>query len=447
MKRKNRKKLSKNHKKIGLKKVKHFAIFTMVIQIIAFALSLFSKKSAKEGLKNLITDEQKDIKNLIDGREDLPTFFHRSLNHFKDFFIPHAGNDHKPHSVRTKSLIIYILLAVMVKLTATGTLYILYPSPGRMSELVASKMLELTNRTREEMGIHPLRLDPVLTAAAEVKGRDMILRNYFAHDTPDGKRPWEWIDKSKYDYVYAGENLAMGFNQAEFVQQAFMESPAHKKNILNENYRDVGLAVVNGEIDGKKTDILVEMFGALRNDVFLAQEIVGNKTITNSEVAENDNTTSEKPEEFTPEVSDTNNLSFELLQQQDTNSNIPTVEAQAEGDDFLADDSMVVAGEESWENSFERENEENINEGILLVASTGRSSKSLFDWIIEISNIIFIAFIIFITISLILNIFIKIRIQHSHLIVQSIVVLALLSSLIISKLHFLESISSTLRIL
>jgi hypothetical protein len=69
--------------------------------------------------------------------------------------------------------------------------------------------------------------------------------------------------ESGYDYVYAGENLAKGFNSSQGVHNAWMASKSHRENILNANYREVGIAVVPGELNGDYVILVVQMFGSL----------------------------------------------------------------------------------------------------------------------------------------------------------------------------------------
>ena len=89
----------------------------------------------------------------------------------------------------------------------------------------------------------------------------MLLKNYWAHNSPDGKTPWEFIKEAGYSYVYAGENMARGFNTSLDVTNAWMASPTHRANMLSSNYSDVGFAVVTGNLSGEETVLVVEEFG------------------------------------------------------------------------------------------------------------------------------------------------------------------------------------------
>ncbi len=184
------------------------------------------------------------------------------LHHTKHFFIPHKGNNHKPHALRGPALRIYSSALIIVKLFVTGFLFTLYPSTAEFSAITSSQILSLTNQSRQEAGVAPLTLNSKLNNAAQLKGKDMIADNYFAHTAPDGTTPWSFLKQAGYSYTAAGENLAMDFTEAESVHEALMNSESHRKNILNSKYKEMGIAVVTGPINGRDTILLVEFFGA-----------------------------------------------------------------------------------------------------------------------------------------------------------------------------------------
>ncbi len=123
--------------------------------------------------------------------------------------------------------------------------------------------ISLTNKFREENNLSPLRENRSLNRAAEEKVKDMFEKGYFDHLSPDDITPWHWIKESGYQYKYAGENLAKGFFNNEKTVRALMRSPSHRKNILNEKYQDIGVAVISGNFkdEGEKT-IIVQMFAS-----------------------------------------------------------------------------------------------------------------------------------------------------------------------------------------
>jgi hypothetical protein len=101
----------------------------------------------------------------------------------------------------------------------------------------------------------------VLDESAKRKAEDMRDNQYFAHDSPDGVEPWYWFEKVGYDYVHAGENLAIYFDDSEEVVNAWMHSPLHKDNILKKEYTEIGVATVKGKYKGYDTVFVVQHFG------------------------------------------------------------------------------------------------------------------------------------------------------------------------------------------
>jgi hypothetical protein len=130
------------------------------------------------------------------------------------------------------------------------------------SDITKDAVITLTNIDRTSQGLPALTENNKLAQAAMNKAHDMIENNYFAHTSPKGLTPWHWIDVEKYDYNYAGENLAMDFTAAEKMNNAWMASPTHRANIMNSKYKDIGIGIVQGVIDSHETTVVVETFGS-----------------------------------------------------------------------------------------------------------------------------------------------------------------------------------------
>ncbi|WKZ29085.1 MAG: CAP domain-containing protein [Patescibacteria group bacterium] len=119
-----------------------------------------------------------------------------------------------------------------------------------------------TNRHRSAQGLAALRLNAKLNAAAEAKLADMFARQYFAHESPDGRGPGDLADAAGYAYITVGENLALGnFENDAALVQAWMDSPGHRANILSGSYAEIGIAVGRGTYEGKTTWMAVQEFG------------------------------------------------------------------------------------------------------------------------------------------------------------------------------------------
>ncbi len=124
-----------------------------------------------------------------------------------------------------------------------------------------SEVIALTNNARVKEGLDPLVSNTKLAIAARNKAEDMLKNDYFAHTSPKGVDPWYWIKQAGYEYKYAGENLAINYTSAKEQQSAWMKSPTHRANILNTHYREIGVATVEGKIDGETSLITVALFG------------------------------------------------------------------------------------------------------------------------------------------------------------------------------------------
>lgn len=145
---------------------------------------------------------------------------------------------------------------------AIAMLTVFFVPASQASDITSNMVILLVNKARSAANITALKKNDLLQQAAEEKAQDMIDNNYFAHVSPQKKSPWYWIEKNEYDYTYAGENLAINFTNSEDQQKAWMDSPLHKKNILNPNYDEIGVAVKRGVVEGKETTVVVQMFGA-----------------------------------------------------------------------------------------------------------------------------------------------------------------------------------------
>jgi len=180
---------------------------------------------------------------------------------FYHLFVPHERNNYRARLLHHKSLLFFITLIF----SATFFLEIIkinFPSVlGVQNNITVEQLVSITNKKRAEAGLPPLVLNPNLSQAATLKAGDMFAKDYWAHNSPDGITPWVFIKQSGYNYVYAGENLARGFNSAEDVVNAWMASPKHKENMLFKNYNDVGFFVGVGKLKGEDTILVVEEFG------------------------------------------------------------------------------------------------------------------------------------------------------------------------------------------
>lgn len=110
---------------------------------------------------------------------------------------------------------------------------------------VERAQLRVINRYRKENGLKPVRLDKRLSKVAHWMGRDMVANDYFSHVDQLGRDPFARLLDFKYpDDTWRGENLAAGSEDAEGAFTQWRESEAHNRNMLNGNYRAIGIARV-----------------------------------------------------------------------------------------------------------------------------------------------------------------------------------------------------------
>lgn len=178
------------------------------------------------------------------------------------FFLPHPKNNHRAKLLHSLSIVSIALSIITFRLSLAFLPNVVPVVLGYNSDIKPEKIVELTNKERTVAGIGELRIDPLLTKAALAKASDMLARDYWSHNAPDGRKPWAFITEMGYQYRFAGENLARDFSQAEDVITGWMNSPSHKENLLSSKYQDIGIAVVEGDLAGVQTTLVVQFFGA-----------------------------------------------------------------------------------------------------------------------------------------------------------------------------------------
>lgn len=103
-------------------------------------------------------------------------------------------------------------------------------------------LVELINKRRAENGCEtPLAIDTELTEAAQRHTDDMAANNFFDHTGSDGSSFSQRITDAGYSWSGAAENVGAGYATPEEVIQAWMESQSHRENLLECNYRDIGI--------------------------------------------------------------------------------------------------------------------------------------------------------------------------------------------------------------
>lgn len=130
-----------------------------------------------------------------------------------------------------------------------------------IANVVSSTLIKLTNESRQKENVAKLESNELLIQAAQLKANDMAEKGYFSHMSPDGKKPWYWLDQAGYPYKNAGENLAVNFVDSKDVHNAWLKSPTHRANIFRNNFTEIGVATAEGYYKGQKAVFVVQFFG------------------------------------------------------------------------------------------------------------------------------------------------------------------------------------------
>lgn len=190
------------------------------------------------------------------------TYGRRAWWHLQDHFVPHARNNYQPHVLHHRTLTVLSVLLLAAKVFSLSALQFAENTvPAYASEITQSSVLELTNTSRAQEGLSSLLYNETLQQAAQAKADDMATRKYFSHTTPDGKTPWTFFEAAGYAYQSAGENLAVHFADVEPLQDAWMNSPGHRANIMSPKYSEMGVGIARGVYEGYESIFVVEMFG------------------------------------------------------------------------------------------------------------------------------------------------------------------------------------------
>jgi len=182
------------------------------------------------------------------------------IRKLKLIFVPCEENKFRPHFLKSKFLLYYILVLFVLKVSVLPLLYCL-PESSLFADLTKTSLMEMMNTDRTSLGMQSLKENEKLNEAARLKAQDMMEKDYFAHYSPEGTTPWFFFDQADYSYKFAGENLAIGFIDSEEVYGAWLDSPTHKENILNAKYSETGIAILKGDFQGKETILVVQLFG------------------------------------------------------------------------------------------------------------------------------------------------------------------------------------------
>jgi uncharacterized protein YkwD len=111
--------------------------------------------------------------------------------------------------------------------------------------------LQLINDYRASLGLNTLKLSDLLSESGDRHDSDMAKYGFFNHYTERsdwfkaGAAPWDRMAASGYNFnTYKGENIAAGQTTAQQVFEAWRDSPSHNENMVDPNYKVVGISLL-----------------------------------------------------------------------------------------------------------------------------------------------------------------------------------------------------------
>jgi len=190
--------------------------------------------------------------------------FRKALTGIHDHFIPHERNNYQPHILGQRFLGLVSIFMVGMKFAVLAAVALSPAAATQASAITVDNVFSLTNSSRSQFQLPALSFNSKLALAAQNKAKALVACGCFSHDIPvNGTTvtPWWFFQQVGYNYISAGENLAVDFTQAENVETAWMNSPGHRANILNKDYEEIGIGIASGQFQGHSTTFVVQMFG------------------------------------------------------------------------------------------------------------------------------------------------------------------------------------------
>lgn len=138
--------------------------------------------------------------------------------------------------------------------------YVAIPAAGvsdTENKSIEEQVLALCNKARTQHGIAPLKMGHDIARVAQAKSEDMARRNYFSHQSPTYGSPFDMLKKFGVTYRTAGENIAKGQRTPKAVVTAWMNSEGHRANILNPNFKELGVGHALGNGTAYWTQIFI----------------------------------------------------------------------------------------------------------------------------------------------------------------------------------------------
>ena len=143
------------------------------------------------------------------------------------------------------AIIVALFIVTMMNFAeaATTQKIVVVNEPARWHQKVnpekfPAEVLRLVNLERAKVGASPLKFEDDLAASALIRARELPLK--FSHTRPNGQKCFTSMSQVA-GYHILGENLAGGQTTPQQVVQAWMDSKTHRENILNKQFKEIGI--------------------------------------------------------------------------------------------------------------------------------------------------------------------------------------------------------------
>ncbi len=117
------------------------------------------------------------------------------------------------------------------------------------------QVVKLVNEERAKAGLSALSVQSNVTTAANIRAKEQV--QLYSHTRPDGRNFVTALNEQGITNRYMGENITYGQTSPEMVMDSWMSSPVDRTNILNGNYKYIG---VGHYVDGTGTNYWVQLF-------------------------------------------------------------------------------------------------------------------------------------------------------------------------------------------
>lgn len=172
-----------------------------------------------------------------------------------------------------RSLVLATPIAFSLGIAFVLSIYFFLPSVTALqaASISHTDIFTLTNNERTERRVGTLTYNDTLEAVARKKLIDLVVRGYFAHESPTGEHASDIAKEEGYNYLVIGENLAAGtFGSSQDLVKAWMNSPGHRENMLNKGYQEIGVAVAQvsfapAPFNGRRVWVAVQEFGTQKS--------------------------------------------------------------------------------------------------------------------------------------------------------------------------------------